>query len=177
MFNKIIVSAFDTDWAWDGEKSISVDIPAKTPAEAMRIKKNLRRLAGRNDEVLVKAFRQWREDNSFTAANLRYTDHVCAKHSVIVSEEDYNSDYYDWCTQMDDKYNHEYKAKAFLAKIERGLEISHTRAQIRYTDFIATRAILENERKKAFEFAKAAAEESGVELKMKPDDDDEELPF
>ena len=64
MTNTIIVSAFDTDWAWDGENSISVDIPAKTPAEAMSIKKNLRRIAGSNDEVLVKAFRQWREDNS-----------------------------------------------------------------------------------------------------------------
>ena len=173
MLNKIIVSAFDTDWAWDGENSISVDIPAKTPAEAMSIKKNLRRLAGSNNEVLVKAFTQWRENNAFTAANLRYTDRVRAKHSVVVSEEDYNSDYYDWCAQMDEKYNHEDKVKAFLAKIERGLEVSHTRAQVRYTDFIASRAILESERKKAFEFAKAA----GAELKMKPDEDDEELPF
>lgn len=173
MFDKIIVSAFDMDWAWDGENSISVDIPAKTPAEAMSIKKNLRSIAGSNDEVLVKAFRQWREDNSFTAANLRYTDHACTKRSVIVSEEDYTADYYSWCEQMDEKYNHEDNVKAFLAKIERGLEVSHTAAQFRFTDVVATRAILENERKKAFEFAKAA----GAEIKMEPDDDDEELPF
>lgn len=173
MTNTIIVSAFDTDWAWDGENSISVDIPAKTPAEAMSIKKNLRRIAGSNDEVLVKAFRQWREDNSFTAANLRYTDHVCAKRSATVSEEDYTADYYSWCEQMDEKYNHEDNVEAFLAKIERGLEISHTAAQVRYTDFIASRAILESEREKALEFAKAA----GASIKMKPDDDDEELPF
>lgn len=171
MLNTIIISAYDfEDTPMEDEPDILVEIPAKTPTEALKIKKNLMALIKGGPYMRVEVEMRDRKDN-FVAANLRYTDRACSKHTIAVSEEDYTEDYYVWCEKVEDKYGRENKRKAFLAKIERGFEVSQTAAQISFTDWIARRAILESERKKAFEFAKAAG------FKMEPDDDDEELPF
>ena len=177
MLNPITVVAYDfEDTPMEDEPDVLVEVHAKTPADALKIKKNLMRLIKGGPYMRVEV--EMRDHkNNFVAANLRYTDRTArAKHPTMVSEEDYNSDYYSWCEKIENKYARADKRKAFLAKIERGFEVSQTAAQISFTDWIARRIIRESEIEKALEFAKDAAAESDVEFKLEPHDD-EEIPF